>query len=365
MKSASTNNIYQSTFMPIFEKASTKIKTLVLVGFLIGQPRLTLWYSILGIITATSIKIPGELTDKNAYVNGLLKSAEKMVVQYYDQPQRAFLKTREILLSTAPADHKLPPLDTPKQLNEFISDKRNLWAEAKGTPNVTNYPKELKKKIEELSEYPITTSEPGKKPITLWQKAELDTRYYDQMQKLQDLRTKGTELCWISSHPNCSKRCQAFQGELVSLTEHAKNPQKSVNKNFNYKKGSFVIRQQDGHKVYSLPDIMDVDGAYGYKNNIINGFNCRHRLIPYQKGTVAPTEYTEEEVKQQREVEEKIREMERTIRLYKTNEHLYNKSGDFQTAKFYRNKANKLTEQYKAFCERNGYAWYDYRLKIY
>ena len=109
---------------------------------------------------------------------------------------------------------------------------------------------------------------------------------------------------------------------------------------------------------------MDCIDYWGWNNNIIIGFNCRHRLIPFKPGHVPPTKYDDKEIAQQRDIEIKIREMERKIRLLKTKEHLYNKSGDKKTASVYRNLWTKLEKFYKQFCEKNGYAYQPYRIEI-
>lgn len=349
MKNAETNPLYQSRILPIVQHAETRIKTLVLLSFLFGKTRLALMSSLIAIIKSVEKQLPGDLGDISAYVNGLVDKSDYYIKEFYNKPQNNFLMIRQELLRTNPS----AKIFNPKDLYNLASHPRDLWAEAKASPNVVNYPNELKKMIARLSDSPMTVREPGKKPISIWQKAELDTRYENQMQMLQDLRVKGEDLCWISSHVDCSKRCEPWQGKLVSLEKHGD--------------ANFVVDTVDGHTVYSLPDIMAQVDKYGYHNNIICGFNCRHRLIPYRKGTVAPREYKKGEIAKQRSIEISIRERERQIRLYKTNEHLYNESGitpptikGVPLKKYIKG----LESSYKAFCEKNGYAWQEYRIKI-
>lgn len=359
-----TNDLYQSTFMPIFQKAETKIKMLVLAAFLLQEPILGLRLKIDGVIKWATSQVPTELHDKMAYLRGLKFKSEQFIKLYYKKPTLTYKVAREDLLRSVPKGKTPPKIENPMQLIENVHNPSNLWAEAKGSPNVVNYEKELRTTLKRMAQDPVTTYEPGKHPISLWQKAELDVRWENQIQKLQDLRVKGVELAWLSSHPNCSKRCECWQGELVSLTKSAPNPQKKVDKKFNYKKDTFVVDEIDGHKVYSLYDIMDVDGAYGYKNNIYNGFNCRHRLIPYQKGVVGPKDYDAKDVAKQREIEAKMREMEREIRQLKTQVLLLKKAGQIKVANSIENRVKILVVNYKKFCETNGYAWYKYRIDI-
>ncbi len=350
LKEVYTDNLYQSTFMPIFQKAETKIKSLILAAFFIGNPKYILRLSIAKIIADVGAKIPSDLHDRDVYIEGLLKKSESWIRLYYDQPQTTFQIAKESLLSTVPVGVKAPIINTPKDLVKFVqSDK--MWAEAKGSPNVVNYEKEVRMKLNQLAADPCTTQEPGKKPISLWQKAELDVRYEHQMQDLQNKRLMGVDLAWTSSHPNASKRCAPWQGKLMALEGHATM-------------SGFRIGKVDGHWVYSLVDIMAQTDKYGYHNNIICGFNCRHRLIPYQKGTVAPKEYTAKEMDEQRKIEAHIRDMERNIRLQKTRVEMYNKIGEHKITSVLAKRVDGMVAQYKKFCEKNGYAWHKYRIEV-
>lgn len=351
LKEVYTDNLYQSTFMPIFQKAETKIKSLILAAFFIGsQNKYFLRLSIAKVIADVGAKIPNDLHDKDVYIESLLKKSESWIRLYYDQPKVVFQKAKDSLLGTIPANTKVPNIQTPKDLVNFIkSDK--MWAEAKGSPNVVNYPKEVNLRLNQFAADPCTTQEPGKKPISLWQKAELDVRYEHQMQDLQNKRLMGVELAWTSSHPNASKRCAPWQGKLMALEGHATM-------------SGFRIGKVDGHWVYSLVDIMNQTDKYGYHNNIICGFNCRHRLIPYQKGTVAPKEYTVKEMDEQRKIEAHIRDMERNIILQKLRAELYNDIGEKKIASVIAKRSDKMVVHYKSFCEKNGYAWHKYRIEV-
>lgn len=348
-----TNDLYQSTFMPVFQKAETKIKTLVLLAFLYHLSLTELRLKINGIVAWVETKIPKELRDKTAYLRGLKRTSEEFILLYYKKPYKQFVKAKTALYDTLPTDRKIktPSIETPKQMLEFVSKPQNMWAEAKGSPNVVNYDKEVKKMVSRLCEEPVVTDEEGKKPISLWQKAELDVRHEAQMQMLDDLRTKGIRYAYTSTHPNCSKRCQAWQGKLFDLNEHAKG-------------SNHQVTTLNGTPVYSLLDVIEKEDKYGYKNNIIVGFNCRHRLVPYEIGRNAPEQYTDKDVKKQREIEGKIRQMERNIRSQKTRSMCYEITGEKKLAKDIKNSVKILVEQYKAYCNANGYAWHQYRINI-
>lgn len=126
---------------------------------------------------------------------------------------------------------------------------------------------------------------------------------------------------------------------------------------------NFKVGKLGNQTVYSLTDIMAQVDKYGYHNNIICGFNCRHRLIPYD-GQLPPEKFNEEDVEKQRKIEEQIRAMEREIRKQKTRAALYEEMGEKRLAKAIREHVKDLVAEYRAFCDKNGYASYDYRIKI-
>ena len=370
LKTNITNSVYQSKILPVIQKAETEIKKLVAYYGMFLKSRVELLSRINGIIMAVNKRLPISLYDRESYINGLKTTAMKMVNEFYDKVVARFNIIAGALLLMSFKKKVDNPYKLQKLIAEdsstrkFIQDnqrKIDVWAMQKGYPNVIDYPKELKERLHGLAKTETVTSEPGKKPITVWQKAELDIRYENQLKMIDDMKQSGVKLAWISSHPDCSKRCQAFQGCLVSLDLHAKNPQKNV-KNYRYNKSSFIVGNVDGNPVYSLLDIQDCETGYGYKNNIITGFNCRHKLRAYTPNSVAPQEYDAAEIKKQRIINQKLREMERKIRYLKQQAILYN-SIDKLKAREYKRQAQLLTEQYKRFANKYGYAWYQWRIE--
>lgn len=369
LKSISANTLYQSKFLPIFEEASSRIKVIILTAFLTMTPKNIMLVSIIAIIKSVEKKIP-DLINKQAYINGLYMTSQQWIRMFYDKPKVKFIETKQSVESIA--EGRLPNLNTPAKLTQYIDKNRtklNLWAEAKGTPYITNYDKEIESRMKLLAENPVLTHEEGKKSISLWQKAELDVRYEHQKEMLYKLIEEGVEYVYASSHPNCSKRCETWQDELFSLNQRATSPQQNI-KNHRYNKSSFLVGKLNNKLVYSLTDVMNCVDEYGYQNNIICGFNCRHRLIPYT-GQHAPKEYDKEDIKKQRKIEGKIRELERKIRALKQELLLMEKEYSltknknlFIQIKMLKVQINKMAEYYKRFCESNGYAYELYRIKV-
>ena len=338
--------------MPIFSDAEAKIKRLVVFAFWTKMPKTMLVFQISQIIAQVKKDIPKELYNRESYVNGLIKSSNALIKDY-DRAGLMFNKYKNKLVDgNGVVRFVNSPEDLKKLMEKQTSKERLLmWSQAKGHPNVVEYEKQIKKFINSVSDRAFVTQEKGKHPISLWQKAELDVRYNKQMDMLQELKDKGVEYAWISSHPDCSKRCEKWQGKLVSLNKHATM-------------SGFRVGKLDGHWVYSLTDIMAQVDKYGYHNNIICGFNCRHKLSEYVKGSSAPKHYSAEEVKKQRDIEQAIRLRERQIRLLKMKLNDYTIIGDKDAIRILKRQIRVEEAHYKRFCEKNGYAWYQYRIDV-
>ena len=355
LRMANTNSAYQSTFLPLLEDAETRIKKMIILYFWLGRPKDILRLVLMKYIVDLKKKLPS-FHDQDAYINGLMRKTDKMISTYYEKASISFLGITQIIKNNVPQGIKLPKIDTPKELMEALTTKSkefkfNLWAEAKASVRVKDYPKQISNFINQMANEPFTTSEEGKKPISIWQKAELDIRHQKQMEMLEGLRTEGVEYAWISSHPDCSKRCEKWQGKLMNISKDAHS-----------ELSGFRMKERvDGNTVYCLQEIMDQVDKYGYHNNIICGFNCRHHLIKYIPHSVPPKEYSSIDIKRMRDINSKIKEQERAIRLANQQSALYNGINDRKSAEFKR-KADKMTIQYKSYCERNGFQWEQYRI---
>lgn len=385
MKNNLTNVKYQSTFLPLISRAETRIKELIIRSALLLESKAFLRLQIKDIIRQTNKEMPQNIIDRESYIEGLYFSSERMIKKYYERMVMAFIiagsilirnkvikklpKTQSELLVLSKryknATFKYEEPDLAFVFGKAKEYKIDMIFEAKAAPNVSNYAKALKEQIGGIAKTEFAPAEEGKRKITVWQKAELDVRYEAQQKMIENLKEKGVEYAWISTHPDCSKRCSKWQGKLVALNKRALAPQKTVDgKTYRYNTKSFIVDKIEGKNVYSLEDIMDVVVLpYGYKNNIIGGFNCRHKLIPYTKGSVAPTEYDAEDIKKQREINAKLREYEREIRRLKRLSIFY-KATDKKLSIMYLDKAKQLTKEYKEFANKNGYAWLPYRLEV-
>ena len=354
-KNESAEHEYQSQFLPIFSHAEIQIKKTIAKFFWELKPKTILLMTLNKYISEIEKKIPQNVYNRQAYIDGLKVTTMKYVNKYYSQARSIFAGVLGLLVANqVKLGEKIPNINSPKQLITYMQNtkiKYNMWSQAKAAVMVQNYPQKLKEYVGKFSRDTLVTSEPGKKPISLWQKAELDIRYEKQMEMVNELKENGEDLCWISTHPDCSKRCEKWQGKLVSLTLPSKY-------------SGFRVMKVDGHWVYSLTDIMKQTDKYGYHNNIINGFNCRHYLKPYKPNSYPPKQYDGEDVRKMREVNSDLRGIERQIRFYKQEEKLYNSKGDKLNALKSRHKAQVLTKLYYDTCRKYGFAILQYRIEI-
>lgn len=351
LKTNITNYKEQSTFLPKIQKAETEIKKLILTFAFLYKSKSELRLRIKTIIKKLNESLSDDVIDKKLYIDGLFKTSERMIKRYYDKIINTYLITVGVLLT---ATEKRLVIENPKELYTYIKksspSERDLWSAKKGSSYIDNYTKKINEYVNGTINTKTTVGKNNQTKLSIYQKAEMDIRYREQMKMLDETKNK-TNLAWTSTHPDCSKRCEPWQGKLFDLTGH------SNNKNF---KMNYTI---DGHDVYSLTDVMNQVDKYGYKNNIICGFNCRHKLIPYNNEKYGPEEYTKEEIRKERKINANLRAMEREIRRKKQRLEVDPKLTPSEKIKL-KNEIQHEIDIYKEYADKNGFAWYEYRIKI-
>lgn len=285
-----------------------------------------------------TIDLPKDLHDRDVYYRGFIQSSKNLINKIYVPIVNEF--------NLVKGDKAI----TDAGRNVVINKPKDLWAVQKGSPNVYDYKNTLKKALKGLDKDSMVTSEIGKRPITMWQKVELDVRHNAQMERVQQAYESGQDLFWLSSHPNCSKRCEKWQGKLVSLHKPA------IDNTF------WTGETINGVRIYSFKAIENQVDKYGYKNNIIIGFNCRHKLLAYgNERRVPPEKFSEGDIAKKRKQEQYLRLLERKIRKNKTK-YLALKDIDKPLAKVYNEKRKELFKKYQTLCKEWGFAIEDYRL---
>lgn len=184
--------------------------------------------------------------------------------------------------------------------------------------------------------------------LSLRLKSELYVRYRWQQDNLDRLRASGTKLVWISSHVNCSERCQPFQGKLYSMD------------------GTSGITK-DGHNY--VPIEFATDRYYTtkkgrvWKNGTLTGFNCRHYTIPYEPNGITPEKFDDTEIEKARAIEKEQRRLERETFKLRENYYSYRGNNNILAAQYYHQAAAKRKEYIK-FCTENEVAWYPDRIQV-
>ena len=206
--------------------------------------------------------------------------------------------------------------------------------------------KKVKPIIDELAKQTALDTDDVTGRNSLRNRAEMEVRYAKHLEDIADLRARGVRLVIASVHADCSKRCSPWQGKVYSLD------------------GSYG-RTDDGRSFQPLEIATDVyyttKVGKVYKNGLL-GFNCRHYLVPYEKGYRFPKPNAKEERKQ-REITERQRELERTVRAWEARA-IEAKGVDGKGYKEALEKAKAWRSKYIAFSRENGRAYYPSRLQI-
>lgn len=217
----------------------------------------------------------------------------------------------------------------------------------KGLAIIQDYEKRVKNELIALSaDPPISTrlTNDGKPyKINLRNRAEMKIRYEANLQDVERLKNEGVDLVWTSSHADCSLRCQPYQGKLYSIS------------------GKTGVTKS-GERYTPLSEALE--GPKGDGNGIINGYNCRHRLIKYFEGSRPPVEYTKEQIERERKLDTRQRQYENNIRNLKTQERLFRAQGNKKLASQLRKRWQRLNVNYQQFSLRNGRAYYPWRTRI-
>lgn len=199
-----------------------------------------------------------------------------------------------------------------------------------GKPLIEDYKRSVKLAMKALAADPpltVTRRDGVTYTVPIRNRAEMAVRYEANVKDLQNFANSGVDLVWTSQHPNCSPRCRDYQGKLWSISG---------------KSGKI-----DGIPYRPLSEALK--GKKDDGNGIITGYNCRHRLIEYKKGSHPPQEISEAEIKKEYAIDKRQRAYENSIRQMKTEERLLRAAGDVESAKALRKKWRRTTLLYQAY----------------
>lgn len=329
------------------QSATTKIKELITQSIMSGLSQEELTKQLNKVIAEACAKIKDEAL-REEIRNGFIVSAKKWHYELSQTMNVLNHNLRNQIIKFAPVG-SLYSVDlnamfkgTPGQVVEKIRPYMDF--NAKGIAVIENYEKSVKLGLKAISADPPISTRLRKdgKPVkvSLRNRVEMAIRYDANLQDVNRLVDSGVKLVWASSHPNASPRCAPHQGKLYSLDGT-----------------SGTIK---GIRYTPLADVLKLNGG----NSIINGYNCRHRLIEYREGSRAPTDYTEAEIRKEYQIDQRQRNLENTIRNLKTEERLQRASGNQKEASILRKKWQMVNKTYEAYSMRHGRAFYRWRTRI-
>lgn len=329
------------------QSATTKIKELITQNIVNGGGQDDLTKELNKVIAEACAKISDKAMREEVR-KAFVTSARKWFYEISQTIKIVNHNLRNEVRKTLPAN-TLYALDlnaifnnSPKQIIDSFRPYMDF--NSKGIAVIEDYEKSVKLGIKALAaDPPISTrlTKEGKPvKVSLRNRVEMAIRYDANLKDVKNLVDNGVKLVWTSSHPNCSPRCAPFQGRLYSLDGT-----------------SGVI---NGIRYTPLNDALKANGG----NSIINGYNCRHRLIEYRPGSHPPTDYSEEEIKREYAIDQRQRHYENTIRNMKAEERLLRQAGFTKEASGLRKKWQYLNKNYEAFSMRNGRPFYRWRTRI-
>lgn len=183
--------------------------------------------------------------------------------------------------------------------------------------------------------------------ISLRNIAEMTVRYDNTMEQIQGFISRGVNLVVGSQHANCSKRCEKWQGGHYTLDN--------------------TYQVVDGIEFQPLSNATDqyytTKKGKTYKNGYLTGYNCRHYLMEYKKG-MRQVSVSADVVEKQREIDHKMRYMERQIRQWKDMA-LMHKGVDRELYLKARQKAINYNKKYIEFAKSNNRAYYPSRTDVF
>ena len=260
---------------------------------------------------------------------------------------RKLAKQYEKDIRQADPSYRLDPLVGFNPIVEIDRYRNQVDDATKGLPTIERYQQLVRAEVEALSQEPpitkIRKADGTYKEYSLRNLAEIKVRFNANNEDLKEFKDSGTDLVFTSSHADSSVRCQAYQGKLYSISGR-------------------TGRTPDGETFTPLDNALL--GPDGDGNGIISGYNCRHRLIPYQQGLRPPEEYSRAEIKRERTIDQRQRYLENQIRNTKMKESANRAIGDKARADELNGRWKQLESRYQAYSLRNGRAFYRWRYQV-
>lgn len=341
--------------LTLIQDAETRIKGLIFHSFLAFD---NVEVIIFRIIDETIKQMP-DSEDKEKYKNDLLANANHWMMI----AQIGHVKFLELGMPTIKAEYQING-----EINEIAYQQFSAMFE-KGQPRQADYNTEVlrltKTILNSMVDEPFRSSTVDYKGLVMKTnlsiRAAAERRIRDKIhQEDIDATTKGNRLVWISSHADCSERCEPWQGKLYSTDG--------------------TSGEIEGHKFIPLEiatnsNIVATRAGRQWNNSILVGFNCRHYSIPFVPGTIPVIRYDEKIIERERGITENMRKMEREIIKEKTRHKLLveaEKNNNLNLPKHHIAllkresiaKYQAMNERYQKYCNSRGRAYHPWRTQI-
>ena len=305
------------------------------------------------------------IDDIKSYENGARYWSMQYLNRYFNKVNSK--KTLIVSSMMNISSNKSAPKDVIEAFKGIIQDSsfneissvlegKNLDYFRRGYPVQYRYMDEVKNAMNQIvesnfGEAPVINGQRKYYGRQLFAKAERQVRYNAQMDKLSSFRNEGVRLVWVSSHANCSKRCEPWQGRLYSLD------------------GSSGVEEGIPYiPIEKAKDVFVTTKSGKVWRNGLFGFNCRHDITKYEKNSVAPITYNKKQMEEMRQLDEMQRRFERNLYKLDMKSKIYESSGNanaLKQAKEFRADFKALEKQYTIFCRKHNIPTYPDRYKTW
>jgi len=347
----------------VVQDAQTEIKKVIVKGYKEGLTNTEIAKQIQVIVYNAGIQIPEER--RTEVKKALAANAQKWHFLYtenmrvhnattlkalYDYTQKVgTLGTRMNLNSKTYSIDLNAIIKGPANEGALILNKYRpyLTEDRIGTAIIDKYEKKVRTEMFVLASDPANLSRIDKNgkvyQVNVRNFSEMKVRYEANLADVKQMKDSGVQLVWTSSHADASPRCAPYQGKLYSMD----GTSGTIN----------------GIAYTPLEEALL--GPRGDGNGIINGYNCRHRIIEYVKGSnAAPKEFDNRQTKREYAINNRQRQYERDIRNLKTNEKLLRASNNNYSADILKQKIDRLENRYEQFSFSNQRPYIPWRTTV-
>lgn len=356
---ASFSSGYKAEYIALLNETETKLKVIVKEGVLKGDTQVSIEIAMLKVIKQFERSIPKTFYERDKMIKSLLYTKDKWLKEFTKQAREGYQRAKAQLEGVVGKSIKNPQEFLVSMMQNLYLLKASEIADpsetgitvsfTSGFPYVQNYYENVMRAVNNLAEdYVKEPPTPGKKKtaLALRSMVEIAIRGEFHNDQLNEMRARGVKIARVSSHADCSSRCEPYQNHLYSLD-----------------KTSGVVNGERYVPIEKATDVFSITrNGRKWKNGLF-GFNCRHRLIEYRENDAIGIDYTHEEMVKEREVSAKQREMERMV--YKLRQEAILHRGDNpKLARTLNVKATRIYKQYQAYSRTNDRAFYPQRCQV-